>query len=70
MQRSNIRKLVFGIALAIIASGGLYITLQRSTGSDQLTNGQGLRNLEDKPAIAAPGSGHNKPENFVPPEDP
>ena len=70
MQRRNIQRLVFGIAVAIIASGGLYITLQQSTDRVQLTEGQGLRNPEDKPTITAPGSGLNTPENLVPPENP
>ena len=70
MQRKNIRRLVFGIAMAIIASGGLYVTLQRSTGRIHLNEGQGLRNPEDNPPITPPGSGHNTPENFVPPKNP
>ena len=70
MQRRNIRRLVFGIALAIIASGGLYVTLQQSTGRVHLTEGQGIRNPEDKPTITAPGTGLSSPEHLVPPKNP
>lgn len=70
MQRRNIRRLVFGIVLAIIASGGLYITLQRSTGGDLATEGQGLRNLENKPSITAPGAELYSPEHIVFSESP
>ncbi len=70
MQRSNIRMLVFGIVVAIIALGGLYVTLHQSTGSDLVTEGRGLRNQEGKPKITAPGTGLSSPEHLVPPKNP
>ena len=70
MQRSNIRRLVFGIVVAIIALGGLYVTLHQSTGSDLVTEGRGLRNQEGKPKITAPGSELTARENIVRTENP
>ena len=70
MQRSNIRRLVFGIVVAIIASGGLYVTLRPSTGSDLITEGRGLRDQEGKSKIAPPGTEFTARENFELPENP
>jgi len=70
MQRSNIRMLVFGIVVAIIALGGLYVTLRQSTGSELMTEGRGLRNQEGKSKIAPPGSESTERKNFVIPEKP
>ena len=69
MQRRNIRRLAFGIALAIIASGGLYITLQRSADRDPMVEGQQLRNPENKPMIERPGAEAYQPGNIVQGED-
>lgn len=70
MQRRNIRRLVFGIALTIIATGGLYITLQQSRGGDLLTEDQKLRNPDEMPKIPAPGNGLSSRENLVATKDP
>ncbi len=70
MQRSNIRRLVIGIVVAIIAMGGLYVTLQQSTGIDLMTEGRGLRDQEGKSKIAPPGTEFTEPENFELPEKP
>lgn len=64
MQRRNIQRLVFGIALVIIASGGLYITLQRS-GDNITSDGQKLRNPENMPMIEPPGAEAYQPGNVV-----
>lgn len=64
MQRRNIQRLVIGIALVIIASGGLYITLQRS-GDNITSDGQQLRNPENMPMIERPGLEAYQPGNVV-----
>ena len=70
MQRSNIRRLVFGIVVAIIALGGLYVNLQQSTDSDLMTEGRGLRDHEGKSKIAPPSTEFTEPKNFELPEKP
>ena len=61
MVKRNVRWLVFGLALSVIALGGLYLTIGNS--GDEYANGveHVLQDPEKQPDIQSPGSDLDKP---------
>ena len=65
MVHKNVRMLILGLVLAVLATGMLFMTIRESDGENDTSSGRELLRPEDKPIIPAPGSNMPKPFSQV-----